>query len=454
MKTTVFSREVLQRWRVAMGVAMVVGLLIVGGLLVGFSRETVAADPVTPRVSINPDRTQVAPGSQLSVDIRVTNPFTLTKIERVRVKLDYDSRQITPISSDFDGDEDWVSDVTDRRISISFDDINIRKSRTGTIVFRVNQAIPGETTLKLRATLNWEVLDATGKVIARGSSKSSNDDVVVVAPHGVVQDPNVIDSPPAVRIEPQVGPTGTFFRAFASGFRAGELVSGWLNGPTGVIELGFERFANERGEVYPEFDSSRLGAGNYSLVLYGRESTQTLQISFRIEGTTAAPKPNLPPPPAPATPPTTNIEPKFGPAGTIFRAVATGFRPFEGISVWLNTPSGVANLSLDITANERGEAYPEFGSNGFAAGSYGLVVFGRESNRTVVIPFDVQGSTTKALSETTEVYDAPVEPVPPAVSEAPAEAPTEAPSEAPPATEEPVPAPPAPVAPTEGESTR
>ncbi|HEU5101283.1 MAG TPA: hypothetical protein VFU22_19810 [Roseiflexaceae bacterium] len=70
-----------------------------------------------------------------------------------------------------------------------------------------------------------------------------------------------------------------------------------------------------------------------------------------------------------------------------FRAYARGFQAGEQVSIWLNTPSGVQGLGSSFSASDSGEVWPEYSSAGLAPGSYGLVIYGRSSGQTVVVPF-------------------------------------------------------------------
>ena len=41
--------------------------------------------------------------------------------------------------------------------------------------------------------------------------------------------------------------------------------------------------------------------------------------------------------------------------------------------------------------NGAGEVWPEFSSDGLSPGSYGLVIYGRSSGQTLVVPFVING---------------------------------------------------------------
>ena len=86
-----------------------------------------------------------------------------------------------------------------------------------------------------------------------------------------------------------------------------------------------------------------------------------------------------------------NIDPKAASAGTQFHAHSRGFQSGEPISIWLNTPGGVQALDGSFSTNSAGEVWPEFSSDGLAPGSYGLVIYGRSSGLTLVVPFVIDG---------------------------------------------------------------
>src|SRR3954449_6901482 len=111
---------------------LVLGTVILALVIFGLSRGATAAAATEPDVDISADSQQLSPGDTLSVKVRVTNPFTST-LDKVTVKLAYDSGQITPFDSDFHRDSDWVSDLSDNRVTLTFKDIGAGKSRSGTV---------------------------------------------------------------------------------------------------------------------------------------------------------------------------------------------------------------------------------------------------------------------------------------------------------------------------------
>ncbi len=379
-----------RRLRFILSGLLALGTIMLALVIFGLSRGATAATATEPDVDIEADSLQISPGDTLSVKVRVTNPFTST-LSKITVKLAYDSGQLTPIDSDFHRDSDWVSDLNDSRVTLTFKDIVAGKSRTGTVLFRVKQPMPGNTSVDLHARFNWSV-DATTSTRSRhGSGSTDGDEPLIVAPDGVLTNPNVIDSVPRAAIEPRSGGTGSLFRAYASGFTGGERVSIWLNTPNGVAAVPHDLIANTNGEVWPEFSSSDLAPGSYGLVIYGQESTQTLVVPFTVSASAVPASPATAPQPVavpqPAVSSSVNIEPKAAAAGTRFHAYARGFQGGEQVSIWLNTPSGVEELDGSFSTNSAGEVWPEFSSDELAPGSYGLVIYGRSSGQTVVVPF-------------------------------------------------------------------
>lgn len=84
------------------------------------------------------------------------------------------------------------------------------------------------------------------------------------------------------------------------------------------------------------------------------------------------------------------VSPASGKAGTLHRFYTDRFIPGEGITTWLNTPSGVKPLDLRATADGYGRVWLDFASTGLTPGSYSLVAQGARSGLTAVTGFVVQ----------------------------------------------------------------
>jgi hypothetical protein len=384
------------RLRSTLGVLLGVGMIALALTLILVSRGTSAATATEPEIDISAEPMQLSPGDTLAIKVHITNPFTAT-LDRVVVRLSYDSKLLTPIGSSFNRDSDWVSDLNGSSIALTFRDISADKTRTGKAIFRVKQPQPGNTSVTMRARYHWYLVTGTGLTPTEGTGTSGGEEPLIVAPDGVLTDPNVIDSVPRTSITPAAGPTGTFFRAYASGFTADEGIAIWLNTPGGVADIPHELWANASGEVWPEFASGNLVPGGYGLVIYGKESTQTLVIPFTVTAASAAPaSPGAPggaPPPSSPRSQTSglqfNIEPKSAATGAQFHAYGSGFANGEMVSIWINTPAGVRGIDGGFAVNSAGEVWPEFSSDGLAPGSYTLVIYGNSSGHTLVVPFSI-----------------------------------------------------------------
>lgn len=379
--------------RLMLGGLLALGALVLAIVVFGLSRNSLAADADTlPQVLISPGDTQVSPDDSLKFSLRVTNRLTET-ISYIDLKIEYDPALLEPVNSTFNHDGDWVSSLSADRLTLTLNDIGSKKTRGAEVFFHVKAPAPGNTAIDVATRYNWYVYNDAGKLVRSGSGKSSGDQALIVAPDGVQTNPEYVASQPSTAIDPISAPSGSYFHAYASGFAAGERVSIWLNTPSGVADVPHELYANDHGEVWPEFSSAGFGPGSYGLVIYGQESTQTLVVPFTLTGEPLPPEWNAgggdtPQPPAPAPP--VNIEPKAAPSGTFFKAYASGFHGGEGISIWLNTPAGVQGIDAWFVANDAGEVWPEFSSDGLAPGSYQLVIYGRDSGITQVVPFAIQ----------------------------------------------------------------
>src|SRR3954469_18146265 len=174
-----------QRLRVILSWLLALGTVMLALVIFSLSRGATAATATEPEIDISADSLQLNPGDTLSVKVRVTNPFTST-LSKTTVKLAYDSGQLTPIDSDFHQDSDWVSDLNDSRVTLTFKDIGAGKSRSGKILFRVNQPVPGNTSIDLHAKFNWAVDATTSSPSKHGSGSTDGDQPLIVAPDGVL----------------------------------------------------------------------------------------------------------------------------------------------------------------------------------------------------------------------------------------------------------------------------
>jgi hypothetical protein len=193
---------------------------------------------------------------------------------------------------------------------------------------------------------------------------------------------------PVTSVQPPVGPPGTRFLFFASGFAANERVGIWLNAPDGTIvpasapELRRTSAFGDATWTWTAPDNAIDGA--WQMVIHGIQSAQTLVIPFTIG--------QVAPPAGPAEP--WGVAPAHGTPGTLFRFFATGFEFREPISVAVRGPSGVlkdANVSTPNAAGPEGRIDGSWTSPADATpGAWQIVVRGVSSavERTIAVTID------------------------------------------------------------------
>lgn len=196
---------------------------------------------------------------------------------------------------------------------------------------------------------------------------------------------------PESAVQPDVGPPGTRFAFYATGFNEEENVSVWLNRPDGTVTddniVGVNE-ATPTGRVDWFWDAPLNAApGYWSMVVNGNESNLEYAIPFEVRAG---------PPSEPIVDPgdqQSNVAPAAGVPGTRFAFFATGFEGGETVDVWLNTP-GAQVIDADVEdlneANETGRAdwfwrAPEDAQ----PGTWSMVARGRDSGVEVVIIFDI-----------------------------------------------------------------
>jgi hypothetical protein len=141
---------------------------------------------------------------------------------------------------------------------------------------------------------------------------------------------------PLATVQPEIGPPGTRFLFFAAGFKPYERVSIWLNAPDGRVQPTSApdlKLANSAGEaIWTWTAPDDMTAGGWQMVVHGLQTSFEQVISFTIGQ----------PPAPPEQPQPFGVDPPEGPAGTLFRFFATGFRHGEFIDASARGPGGVA----------------------------------------------------------------------------------------------------------------
>jgi len=114
--------------------------------------------------------------------------------------------------------------------------------------------------------------------------------------------------------------------------------------------------------------------------------------------------------PAPPLPREANVQPQVGERGTLFRFVATGFLPQEGVGLWLNTPDGRA-VDADVDdfdgANDIGRADWEWVAPLDAQpGIWQMVTLGMASGVQHVISFEIDRQTPPTIEANVQPNEA------------------------------------------------
>jgi hypothetical protein len=212
---------------------------------------------------------RVARDGTLAYEIRVRN-YGDGAAEAIQVRLPYNKLQLTVTGSKFNDPDDWVSELKDDHVTVTFGGLKSDASRTATIFFRVNRVLPDDTVLSMRASYTWndERRDGQG---------SSNWAPVLVGGGN--------DSAPWVwvRVDPFAGAAGTTHHFFSDRFIPGEGVVTWLNTPDGVRPLELRGIADPMGRVWLDLKSSGLRPASYQIVLYGARSNLTGVASFNVQ---------------------------------------------------------------------------------------------------------------------------------------------------------------------------
>jgi hypothetical protein len=212
---------------------------------------------------------RVARDGTLAYEIQVRN-YGDGAAETIHVRLPYDKRQLSVIGAKFSDPADWVSELKDDHVTVTFGELKSDKSRTATISFRVNRVLPDNTVLSMRASYTWSGERSEGY-------GSSNWAPVLVGGGN--------DSAPWVwvQVSPFAGRAGTTHHFFSDRFIPGEGVVTWLNTPDGVKPLDLRGVADPMGRVWIDLKSSGLRPASYQIVLYGARSNLTGVASFNVQ---------------------------------------------------------------------------------------------------------------------------------------------------------------------------
>lgn len=211
---------------------------------------------------------RVIRGGTFVYEIRVKNHGD-GDADQIRVKLPYRRDQFTLLEGRFDAKAgDWVSEVGERSITITFGKLRPGAVRSGRLFFRAASNLANDTILDIRATARF---NGDG-----GRDVRSNWAPLLVG-GGNASAPWVWTA-----IGPNSGNAATTFRVQSNRFIPGEEVVTWLNTPGGVKPLSLKGTADALGGIALSFSDRTLAPGTYQIVLYGRQSDLTGVASFTI----------------------------------------------------------------------------------------------------------------------------------------------------------------------------
>jgi len=199
-------------------------------------------------------------------------------------------------------------------------------------------------------------------------------------------------------VQPPIGPPGTQFLFFASGFTNNEAISIWVNAPDGRVLAARPQApleATSYGDATWSWispDDAPLGA--WQMVAHGRESGVEQVIPFTL-GTPAA---------AGDAGEGFNVTPTAGKPGTLFRFFATGFNAGEGFDVAVSGPAGPLESPALLTSHVASDAGRIDGSwsspSNAAAGTWYIGVKGAESGvvRTITVRIDAPPANQPSMT--------------------------------------------------------
>lgn len=224
------------------------------------------AEPADLAVTLWPSPSiNVARNGTLQYEIRIKN-YGSGRASSADVKLPYNRQLMTVTNSRFSKAGDWVSQLTNEHVIVTFGPVAPGEYRTATIIFKVQGNLVDNTVLNMRASYTWA-----------GSGTWPSNWAPVLVRSGDASAEWVWLS-----VTPDNGPVGTTHRFFTDRFIPGEGIITWLNTPTGVQPLTLRSIADTQGRVTVDFKSDGLKAGRYSLVLYGARSNLTAVATFIV----------------------------------------------------------------------------------------------------------------------------------------------------------------------------
>lgn len=208
----------------------------------------------------------VTRNGSIAYELRASN-FGKGKATSTHVYLPYNKKLMTIYGSTIPGDDDWVSEITDSRVTFTFGNLASGEQRTATLYFHVAGNLGNGTTLPMQATYTWSDGDD-------GGSGKTNKVPVTVGNTSA-------DSAWAKFTVWPVNVKRNQAQQFVTDrYAPSEGVVFWLNLPDGDVRaLNETAVADNAGAVTLKITFKELPSGNFSLVGQGQRSG-TIVVGF------------------------------------------------------------------------------------------------------------------------------------------------------------------------------
>lgn len=190
---------------------------------------------------------------------------------------------------------------------------------------------------------------------------------------------------PGTAVLPQVGPPGTRFSFYATGFSHAERVGYWFNAPDGRVysdDYFYAVRANDDRADWRWTSPADGAPGLWTVVARGKKSKAERVIQFEVLPSSVR-----------ENSPGVAVEPVSGPPDSRFSFSASGFRSREEARFWVNAPDGTQydKDKYRIMANKEGVGYWNWKVPPDAPAGYWLmIIMGEESQTQKYIYFEVR----------------------------------------------------------------
>jgi hypothetical protein len=215
----------------------------------------------------------VAPGEVLAYKFTLRNRGD-SDLAYARTVLPFDPALVTPISTTFSSELDYVEKIENNTMVIHFGGVSSNSARISVIYMRVNPAAPHGAVITGLAGYDWEDKDGNYAFNYRSSA----------APVKVAAE-NLTNPTAWVAVDPGQAPAGTEFGFFSDRFVPKEEVQPALKYPDGSEERlsrGSRALVNDAGRVWLRYDSSGLAPGTYEYILRGLRSEMVGSVPFVV----------------------------------------------------------------------------------------------------------------------------------------------------------------------------